>query len=199
MEFCSKVMAPYLRKYDVAVYPVIVTTSKHRCGKKYRGGCINVDRIKNEVSKLLPSFDFVTTFYDFYGFEDRPTDDIHDLEKIIYKLFDDNRFIPYVQKYEFETLLFANPVYFTEFFGNDLIEKEMNKIIQQYQDIELINDSVKTAPSKRIEDLFSLIGEDYDKVFYGEAIASDIGIENMKQKAKRFDDWMKKIEMLGQQ
>lgn len=194
--FFKKTVVPYFLGFGIYTDIIIVTTSKDRCGRKNRGGCINIDRVKNEVQKLLNSYDYVTTFYDFYGFSSRHTDDVDELETTIYNLFNTENFIPYIQKYEFETLLFSNPEYFTTYFDNDTVEKEMKKVIDSYQDIELINDSIQTAPSKRMAKLFELEDEVYDKVFHGEGIATDIGLSKIRQEAKRFSMWIDKIVSL---
>lgn len=196
--FVKSLLIPFFRKCNIELTPIIVTTSKDSCGRKHKGGCININRIKNEIKKLLPTFDYVTTFYDFYGFKNRNTNNVDELEKKLYELFNNHKFIPYIQKYEFETLLFCKPEYFNEYFLDDTITKEMRKIINEFNnDIEDINDSPATAPSKRIKNLFEMINEKYDKVFYGEAILSDIGLEVIKQKAKRFNTWIEKIKSLG--
>jgi len=192
-EFCKKVLTPFFRKYSIEMTPIVVTTSKDKCGRKHKGGCITIDRIKSEIQKLLPSYDYVTTFYDFYGFSNRPSDDIDELEKIIYEKFNNVKLVPYIQKYEFETLLFSKPEYFTDYFGNDKVTKAMQLIINEYIDIEHINDSVETAPYKRLEALFELEGEQYNKVFHGEGIAYDIGLNEIMLHAKRFNNWIEKI------
>ena len=196
--FCKSVLIPFFREHNIELTPIIVTTSKDSCGTKHKGGCISIDRIKNEIKKLLPSFDYVTTFYDFYGFKNRPTNNINELEQKIYELFNDSKFIPYVQQYEFETLLFSKPEYYEEYFGDNLVTNKMRQIIAEFQnDIEKINDSPQTAPSKRIENLFEEAGDAYDKVFHGEGIAEDIGITYMINNAQRFKLWIEKIIALG--
>ena len=196
--FCKNVLTPFFRNYDIELTPVIVMTSKDRCGTKHKGGCINMDRIESEIRRLLPNFDYVTTFYDFYGFHNRPTDDIDVLEEKIFELFVDSRLVPYVQQYEFETLLFSKPEYYEEYFGDSRITEKMRQIISEFQeDIEKINDSPQTAPSKRIEKLFNEMGESYDKVFHGEGIAGDIGITEMMNRANRFRNWVEKIIAIG--
>lgn len=197
MEFCKKVLTPFFRNFSIEMTPIIVATSKDKCGKKHRGGCINIDRIKSEVQKLLPSYDYVTTLYDFYGFNNRPTEDIDKLEQKLFNLFSNNKFIPYIQKYEFETLLFSKPEYFTYYFGNDKVTVAMQKMIDEVYDIELINNSAETAPSKRLEKLFLLEDEKYNKVFYGEGIAYDIGLDAIRKSAKRFNHWIEKILKLS--
>ena len=197
-EFVYKILTPFFRDYHIEMIPIIISTSRDKCGRKHKGGCINIDRIENEISKLLNNFDYVTTFYDFYGFQKRPTNDIEELEKIIYNLFDNINFIPYIQKYEFETLLFSNPEYYKELFGNSIITNKMTEMINNVNgNIEKINNSIQTSPSKRLEKLFNEIEEKYDKVFYGEAIITDIGLELIREKAQRFDKWIKKIIKLS--
>jgi hypothetical protein len=90
-------------------------------------------------------------------------------------------------------LLFSNPEYFIEYFGCDKVTNEMQKIIDKFQDIETINNSPHTAPHKRLEMLFEIKNEKYDKVFHGEGIAYDLGINVMREKASRFNVWIEKI------
>jgi hypothetical protein len=112
-EFCSHILYPFLCDYGISIYSVPVSTSRDiKTGKKHKGGSINMDRIKNEIKHLLPNYDYVTTFYDFYGFAHRPSNNVDKLEKKLYGLFNSPKFIPYIQKYEFETLLFSSPQYF---------------------------------------------------------------------------------------
>lgn len=68
-EFCKQTLASYFRAFDVELKSIIVATKREKCGAKHKGGCINLDRIKHEIQKLLPHFDYVTTFYDLYGFD----------------------------------------------------------------------------------------------------------------------------------
>lgn len=192
-EFCKKVLTPFFRTYNIELTPIIIATSKDKCGRKHKGGCVNIDRIKSEIEKLLPNYDYITTFYDFYGFSNRPTNDVEELENIMFKLFNDKKFMPYIQKYEFETLLFSKPDYFKEYFGNNKVAKEVQKIVNIYTNIELINDSPQTAPHKRFEELFEIENEKYDKVFHGEGIAHDIGLSEIRNNAKRFNNWIEKL------
>jgi len=193
-DFCKDVLTPYFLDYDIYLEPVTITTSKDRCGRKNSGGCVNIDRVKNEIQKLLPSYDYVTTLYDLYGFQGVESDiTVDELEKILYDMFNTDKFIPYIQKYEFETLLFSNPEYYKEIFDNQNISEDISKIVDEFQNIELINNSKQTAPSKRLIAIFDKYGEKYDKVFYGAAITQDIGIDTIREKAIRFDRWIKEI------
>ena len=198
-EFCKQILAPYLLSKGVHLTPIIVTTSRERCGVKHKGGCINLSRVESELKKLLPSFDFVTTFYDLYGFDGVNDITANELEKKIQELFPNNaKLIPYIQKYEFETLLFSEPSYYADYFDNPQATLDIKKIIKNCGgNIEDINNSKETAPSKRIANFFDKYDESFEKVFHGYSIIEEIGLEKVLEKAPRFRAWMKKIEALA--
>ena len=196
-EFCKSVLTPFFLTHNIILEPVVITTSKDKCGKKNSGGCVNIDRIKNEVKKLLPNYDYVTTLYDFYGFKDiEQFISVEDLETTLYNLFETNKFIPYIQKYEFETLLYSMPEYYEDTFSAKLSE-DIQKITEEFEQIEDINNSRETAPSKRLIKIFETHGEKYIKKFYGPAITQDIGLDTIRSKAMRFNKWIEKILRLG--
>jgi len=196
-EFCKQVLQPYFRNKNIELTPVIVTTKRRNCGIKHRGGCINLDRIKSEITKLLSSFDYVTTFYDLYGFEIAGTFTANELEIKIDNLFsNDRRLISYIQQYEFETLLFSEPSYYGEYFQASA-KIDIEQIISSCGGVENINNSRETAPSKRIDKFFNKYDEKYDKVFHGASIADDIGLGIIKQECPRFAQWLSKIESLS--
>jgi len=193
-DFCKYVLSTFFLNHNIVLEPIVITTSKDKCGRKNSGGCVNKDRVKNEIRKLLPFYDYVTTLYDFYAFKGiEPDTTVEELEKILYDMFNTDKFIPYIQKYEFETLLFSNPEYYKEIFDNQRISEDILKIVDAFQDIELINNSPQTAPSKRLIAIFEKYGEKYDKVFYGAAITQDIGIDTIREKAIRFNFWIERI------
>ncbi|MDM8557239.1 DUF4276 family protein [Candidatus Parabeggiatoa sp. HSG14] len=68
-EFCKRILVPFFREKGIKITSITITTKRKRCGTKHKGGCVNLDRIRSELSKLLPNFDYVTTFYDLYGFD----------------------------------------------------------------------------------------------------------------------------------
>jgi|GEM_PF-3285103 len=54
--FVKMLLVPYMRKKEIYVTPISI------------GGNVSIDRIKHELKKISYSFDYVSTFYDFYGF-----------------------------------------------------------------------------------------------------------------------------------
>jgi hypothetical protein len=193
-DFTNYVLAPFLINYNITIEPIVITTSRERSGKKNSGGSVNIDRITNEVKKLLPAFDYVTTLYDFYGFKGIPDiNNVDELELKLTNIFNTNKFIPYIQKYEFETLLFSNPTYYKDIFNDIRLSNEIEQVVIQFNNIEDINNSRETAPSKRLISIFKQYGEQYDKVFYGSSIAQDFGIDMIRTKAVRFNNWIEKL------
>jgi hypothetical protein len=197
-EFFRKILVPYFRLDNIELIPVIISTKRVQSGKKYKGGAVNLDRVKNEISKLLSNFDYVTTFYDLYGFDIKGEVTADELEKKIGSLFNSQKLIPYIQKYEFETLLFCKPSYYRKCFNNLNAEKEIEQIISSCGGIENINNSPQTAPSKRIEKIFDHYNsEQYDKVFHGPAIVDDIGLDIILEKCDRFRNWINILKNLN--
>lgn len=202
-EFANKVLSPFLREYDIYLYPVIIRTSSDKSGIKYKGGGVNLDRIKSELKKILPNYDFTTTFYDYYGFKFNNNIIIDKIESELISYFNSRKLIPYIQKYEFETLLFSDSEYYKSanfFFGDNAEEAatEVEKIINHFSaDAESINNSVNTVPSKRIAEIFEKYSSmHYRKPNFGIEIVSGIGLNKIRNSCHRFNEWLKKLTAL---
>ena len=203
--FVKQTLSNYLGTFNISTDVRCVLTSKDK-RKHYRGGLISYDKVKKDIlawikednnsdARFTSMFDLYALPIDFPGFEDSkkiidPYEKVTFLESELAKDIDDFRFIPYIQLYEFEALLFTNPKKLEiEYFD---YQSSINKLIQIVEKIgnpELINDNPETAPSKRI---IKLIPE-YNKVI-GATIVGGIGIENLKTGCKHFNDWVIKLE-----
>ena len=64
------------------------------------------------------------------------------------------RFVPYIQLFEFEALLFSDPARMALAFGNPALEATFAAIVAQCGGCETINNNPETAPSKRIKEHF---------------------------------------------
>ncbi|MDQ7084280.1 MAG: DUF4276 family protein [Sulfurovum sp.] len=198
-EFCKQILTPYFRAFNIELTPIIVATNRIKCGIKHKGGCINLDRVQNELKKLLHNFDYVTTFYDLYGFDGIALETTADeLEKQILDRVNTPKLIPYIQKYEFETLLLSQPSYYEDYFDNEEAKIAIEKMINSCGgEVENVNNSKETAPSKRVIKLFNDFDDSYDKVFHGSAILQDIGLDKVMQECHRFASWIEKIKALS--
>lgn len=113
-----------------------------------------------------------------------------------------NRFLPYVQLHEFESLLFSHPQRLSE--GLELFipdtssfEPELNIILEEAKsNPELINDSPKTAPSKRIEDFFKRNSCKYQKPLLGVFVTELIGLPHLRANCAHFNHWLNQLEQL---
>ena len=193
--FVKELMAPYFIQngiYDVR--PVIIQTSKG-----HKGGFVNYEHLKNDILRLLKSQGqdvVVTTFVDFFRCPELPNQKdiealpshikrVEEMEKSISDDINDWRFIPYIQLHEFEALLFSSANGFEMYF-EDQISKEIQGIIDSFDNPEEINSSPETAPSKRLIRIIPY----YDKVIYGNIVALEIGLPTILARCPRFRGWI---------
>ncbi len=182
--FVKTVLAPYLAIKSIYITPISM------------GGGVNVDKVKSELKKIAFSFDYVTTLYDFYGFSRKEVGETkQSLEQRIADTVHVNikdKVIPYIQMYEFEGLLFSSPEAIANVLMDDQLIKWAAEILNKFNNNpELINDSVETAPSKRLEHDTA-----YRKTTHGPNIAREIGIDKIREMCPRFNDWISRLEGL---
>jgi hypothetical protein len=195
-EFVKDLLLPYFNSHEIYdVRPIKIST---KAG--FKGGFVNYDHLKRDVNRYLKERknQIITTFVDYFRLPNSvPKYDecqkihfvdarIECLENSMCEDFQNERFIPYIQKHEFEAVLFSSNLGFESLFSE--ISKETQKIVDQYPNPEDINDQPHTAPSKRLLQIKS----DYDKVADGNLIALEIGIETILEKCPRFRNWVKK-------
>jgi len=205
--FVKELLKPHFEKSGIYVSPSLIGKPSHK------GGNIKFDRLFTDIRNRLngDTSAYCTTFFDFYAL---PTDfpgksaaakkaavkDKADciksglkieLEK---KLGDEPllRFIPYVQMYEFEALLFSDPMKFAQSIYRESSNSNFQNIRDDFSSPEEINDSPITAPSKRIENLV----HDYEKPTHGLLAALEIGLPTIRRECHLFDEWVKKLEAL---
>lgn len=200
-EFVNEILKPYF--HNLGFYDV--TAIKIQTSKGFKGGFVSYLHLKRDVLRLLHEPNtFVTTFVDYFRI---PTtmpnyDDCMSQVNVSDKLvcletnmkndigFGD-RFVPYIQQHEFEALLFSSNIGFNNYFG-ERVRTAIDAIIERYENPEDINDSLQTAPSKRI---LALIPS-YHKINDGNLIALEIGIQTILNKCPRFRQWIEHITSL---
>ena len=194
-EFVKQLLITHLREHGVqAAVKVLGPPGR-------RGGNVTVDRIAADVKRLSSNFQAITTLVDFYGFRRRPTDDVEDLQRRIDRAcrdatsreLRDDRVFSYVQRYEFEALLFSDVGAFERSrITPASMAGELESVRQRFGNPEDINDSPETAPSKRIERAIP----GYNKVEHGILVATEVGIDAMKRECPRFAQWLTRLESL---
>jgi len=206
-EFVRNLLGPALLEKQLFLLPSCIGKVGHK------GGNVNLNRLTVDVRERLlrDQHCYCTTLFDYYGLpadfpgktDGERLNDIADkqgqvllaLSKWAQDALGDHparRFIPYVQMYEFEGLLFSNPSGLAAAIDCAHIEQDFEKIRSDFLTPEWINDNPHTAPSKRIARLFPA----YDKPEHPILASLDIGLENMRRECRLFDAWMKRLEGL---
>lgn len=183
-----------------------VSAIKIQTSKGHKGGFVKYTHLKRDIQKVIRESDvIVSTFLDFfriptsvpnYDEMDQYTnvdDKIDILLEGISDDIDNPKFIPYIQKFEFEALLFSSNDGFEEMYDKPKIVQATQAIIDTYDNPEDINNHPNTAPSKRLINILAENGEKYDKIVEGNLIAETIGIETIIEKCPRFKNWLKML------
>ena len=205
--FINEVLMPDFSRKGIYLYPALIGRPGHK------GGNVKYSRMKTDIENRLNDEEaYCTTFFDFYGLHpDFPGKQIalghtnlnskkQVLEDaFLQKLSDDlgenkiRRFIPYVQMYEFEGLLFSEPERMAQGMDKPDLTRAFQTIAGAFASPEHINNSPVTAPSKRI---ISLIPH-YEKPLMGTLAALDVGLAVMREKCVLFNAWLTQIEALA--
>ena len=193
-EFVKSVLADHLRGSGLEPTPVLIGR-----GRGAGGGNVGVERLTMDMSRLYWKFDAVTSLVDYYGFRGKGTRTVDELEEDLIEQiqrriahrWDARKIIPYVQRHEFEGLLFSDVNAFSN--AIDVPEnsvEELRRIRADFPTPEDINDSRDTAPSKRIQGTI----RGYKKVVDGPLLAMEIGLAAIRAECRRFDRWVTRLE-----
>lgn len=173
-----------------------------RARGRHRGGNVSTERLASEMSHLYWKFDAVTSLVDLYGFRDDLSGDPQALQERLFTEIENRvghevnraKMLPYVQRYEFEALLFSNAGVFAELpdVSGETVQSLQNMRLQ-YRTPEDINDDSKTAPSKRILRAIPR----YRKVVNGPPLTAKIGLAVIRSECPRFGAWLTRLESLG--
>ncbi|MCH9845285.1 MAG: DUF4276 family protein [Alphaproteobacteria bacterium] len=150
-----------------------------------RGGRISIDSIIKNVQRLIHNYDYVTTLVDYYGFKNSQQMSVEEIERELQKRIANDKFIPYLQKYEFEALLFSDKEKIEISLGK---HEELTKNKNRPEEINHGN-----PPSKLLSSFFSK----YIKRVHGINILKTIGFQKIRQECPRFNEWITKLETLG--
>ena len=193
--FVKDVLASLLRQRGVEPIPIII--GRARSGSQ-GGGNVNSQRLVAEMINLRHSHDAVTSLVDFYGFRDRRGATVEELEEhlrceIDREMPNASRLIPYVQKYEFEGILFSD----TDAFhvidqATEWEISQLSTIRQTFSTPEDINDDPNLAPSKRVMNIMPR----YRKRVHGPMVAERAGLAKIRKECQRFNAWLEQLENL---
>ena len=208
--FIRRLIAPTLA--EQAVY---VTARLLRTSRRARGGALSTDRVLHQLPRVLKERDdvYVSTFFDLYGLApdfpgvngakglSDPIERAAAIETAFAAAVVEaagcrpERFLPHVQPYEFESLLFAD----VSAFGSNrstwhTCVTELREVRESVATPEHINDGQMTHPSAQLGRVLNEPG--YDKRVDGPAVAAHIGLERIRAECRHFGRWLGRLEAL---
>ncbi len=207
--FVKEVLKEHLATFDVWVFsPRMIQTGK-TASRLHKGGHVSFEHLKGDLVRWAkedrdPNVRF-TTMVDLYklprnvpGYDEAlslaPYQRIAMLEQQIATAVGSDRLIPYIQLHEFETLLYADITKWDKgLTASARAIERLEESVRGFPNIEFIDDGENTAPSKRILQVFP----HYEKVVMGPPLARDIGLDAMRKKCRHFNEWLSRLESLG--
>ena len=195
-EFSKEALTPHLLSHGVAARPILVGRGR---GSGEGGGDVSAGRLASEMAHLLRSFDAVTSLVDFYGFKDKSGRTADNLEALLRRSIrrdvgrNEESVLPYVQRHEFEGLLFSDVTVFSRLPDVQPGTVDRLRVIRErFATPEDINDNEATAPGKRIVGLIP----HYRKALHGPLVAREQGLDAIRKECPRFDSWVTRLESL---
>lgn len=207
--FIKQVVAPALRHLQVFLKPQLLHTSQTA-----KGGAVTYDRLKFNARNTLRQHPnaALSTFLDLYALDtdfpafeqSKGVSDVHarvrNLQQALHSAIvtyvgcQPSRFLPHIQPYEFEGLLFSDvdvlsavePTWTTNL-------QALMRIRASFDSPEHINDSYETKPSKRLEEL---LHPTYRKTTHGPRAAQRISLEVIESECAHFKTWMDGLRKL---
>lgn len=207
--FVKRILGPRLAIESVFVVPRLVPTSGQA-----KGGALGGRRVLRFLrNTLLEREDvYVTTFFDLHGIRpDFPgwsgrgaiTDPVDRAKAIESELHREvireagcrpERFLPHIQPYEFEALLFSDTGKFAEEVSLwKAYTDQLEEIRRPVRSPEHINDGPETHPSARLQ---RLLRPRYNKVRHGVSVSARIGLDRMCAECHHFGTWLARLKVL---
>ena len=208
--FANTVLKRHLGNFGVYMHKPSLIAHARKKGRVHRGGGRNFRAMQNDINRRRKQESgndvFFTTMVDLYGLHAKfpgaeeaeklrhdPYRRLEALEKSWSDETGDSRFIPFIQLHEFEAYLFSDVSRFAFFFDNaDSQISALQRIVDDAQSPELIDDGQHTAASKRIIAQFP----EYSKTIVGPQMTELIGLENIRSKCPHFNAWVERLEKL---
>ena len=209
--FVREVLKPHLDVRGVYTSATVVgKVTAQRRGHRRRGGG-HFRHWEMDIRRILGgdrSDDLrLTTLFDLYGLpDDFPGLDEHrsdtdtarrcrSLEATLYDRVADRRFIPYLQRHEFEALVLAALPSLRNLLDaeDDLAGlMELEELVATIAP-EDVNDGEATAPSKRL--LAHVRG--FRKALHGPIATRETGLAKLREHCPRFGAWVSALEALS--
>ncbi len=186
---------------------VVMPTKRNQYAKIYKGGSINFENCIANIKRFLAQTKhckLVLLVLDYYGLHrsfkthlnkthTSLAERVISIQERLEQKIDNPRFKFRLQVHEFEALLFSDVRRISQHFNNEASLSHLEQILSEFKNNpELINDSPKTAPSKRLVKIYPKFRKTTD----GLQIIGKIPILLLREKCTHFDDLCKLIDNL---
>jgi hypothetical protein len=211
--FVNRILKNHLLQCGVIVErPILAATSLLPSGQ--RGGFINWPAVEADLRILFstdPSPDVrFTTMLDTYAMPAavpgypgpssgaRTAAEVDAIQSAWFAHFGEPRFVPYLQRHEFEALVLAQPPALRAVFPQlapalTVLEHSLAAI----PNVEDINDGPTTHPSARLNNAIPTYRD--LKASYGLFVLLEAGLANVRLRCPRFNAWLARWEQWGAQ
>jgi hypothetical protein len=209
--FVNRILRNHLALFGVNVErPILAATSREASGQ--RGEFVNWDAIEFDLRRIFaddadPHLR-VTTLLDAYamptsvpGYESsvndiRSPESIDRIEAAWRRHFDEPRFVPYIQRHEFETLVLADSNAIKAIFPNFSAPiDELTRAISGFTSIEDVDDGPSIHPSARLA--MAIQGYGMRKPDHALFILQQADMGRIRHACPRFDAWLQRWENWG--
>lgn len=206
--FVNEVLNLHLATFEIYLEPVLIETKRTPEGVKKKGGYTTYAKTKRQILNLLANSQasLVTTMLDYYGLADDFPGKVNlpigtgnirvqYLEQELQNAITHPKFLAYFSLHEFEAILFIAPEIVARNVPGQDFSQALAQIKASFSCPEEINDDPETSPSNRLSKLY---GKKYNKPILGSLIALEIGLEKIRAECPHFNDWLTKLEAVGQ-
>jgi hypothetical protein len=207
--FIRDVISPILAPQKIFLTARLISTSKNN-----KGGALTYERVKRFIINSLKEENvFITTFFDLYALDNgfpcfsdsQKQSDVYKKVACLEQAFKDDivksnssyasRFLPYIQPYEFEGLLFSDITKLTEIESTWVkATKDLQAIRYGVETPEHINDGYETKPSARLGKFLQT--PNYRKTLHGTLAIQAIGIDKLLAECRHFSGWYNQLSGL---
>ena len=207
--FVRDVLIPALSPPLLVDYSLVETSTGHK------GGGLSYARVQRHLRNMLRQkrAPFVTTLFDLYGLDAsfpghaegsaRPLPERLGLlnarfhaDVVSVAGCPPERFLPYLQPYEFEALLFSDMPTLTSIeTGWQGAERALQQVRDAAETPEHINDGPTTKPAAHLER--HLTSPKYRKTLHGPVAVSLIGLSKIEPECRYFAGWLASLRGLA--
>lgn len=205
--FIRDVIAPLLAPQQIYLTARLIPTSKNS-----KGGALTYERVRRFVINSLKEDKslFITTFFDLYAldnafpnfYESQKQADVYSKVTCLEQAFKNDvveenpsfatRFLPYIQPYEFEGLLFSDIAKLTNIESTWARTTNGLQAIRDGADTpEHINDGYETKPSAHLKKC--LHNPNFRKTLHGTLAIEAIGIDKLLAECRHFAEWYSQL------